>query len=283
MNITVSQLFRYPVKSMRGESHTRLTVTERGVTGDRVWAVRDEQRGGIRGAKKIPSLMRLSAHFTGRVNEEGASAAVITAPDGTTRETGSADINEWLSKKLGHSVSLWPLLPADALDHYRRGAPDHEDLETELRQMFGRAADEPLPDLSIFAEVIEFESPPGTYFDAFPIHLLTRQSLASLAQARAQSNFHVDRFRPNIFLDAPDSTHPFPEAQWVGQRVCIGDVELEIIGDCPRCSMTTVGFGDLPRDPGIMRALVEANNGNIGVYAKVVKRGVLNAGDTLVL
>ena len=69
MNITVSQLFRYPVKSMRGESHTRLTVTERGVTGDRVWAVRDEQRGGIRGAKKIPSLMRLSAHFTGRVND----------------------------------------------------------------------------------------------------------------------------------------------------------------------------------------------------------------------
>ena len=47
--------------------------------------------------------------------------------------------------------------------------------------------------------------------------------------------------------------------------------------------MTTVGFGDLPRDPGIMRALVEANNGNIGVYAKVVKGGVLNAGDSLVL
>jgi uncharacterized protein YcbX len=283
MNITVSQLFRYPVKSMRGESHTRLPVTGRGVTGDRVWAVRDEQRGGIRGAKKIPSLMRLSANFTGSVIEEGASPAVITAPDGTTRETGSADINEWLSDKLGHSVSIWPLLPADALDHYRRGAPDHEDLETELRQMFGRAADEPLPDLSIFAEVIEFESPPGTYFDAFPIHLLTRQSLASLAQTRAQSNFHVDRFRPNIVLDAPDSTHPFPEARWVGRRVCIGDVELEIIGDCPRCSMTTVGFGDLPRDPGIMRALVEANNGNIGVYAKVVKGGVLNVGDALVL
>ena len=198
-----------------------------------------------------------------------------------SRETGSADINTWLSEKLNHPVTLWPLLPADALDHYRRGAPDHDDLEVELRHMFGRAPDEPLPDLSIFAEVIEFESPPGTYFDAFPIHLLTRQSLDSVAKLRAQSNFHVDRFRPNILLDVADSDHPFPETQWIGQRIKIGAVELEIIGDCPRCSMTTHGFGELPRDTQIMRALVEGSNGNIGVYAKVVTGGVLNVGDAM--
>lgn len=283
MNATVSQLFRYPVKSMRGESHTRLPMTERGVTGDRVWAVRDELRGGIRGAKKIPLLMTLSARFAGTVSAEGASPAVLSAPDGSTRETGSADINAWLSEQLHRSVTLWPLLPADALDHYRRGAPDHDDLEAELRQMFGRTVDEPLPDLSIFAEVIEFESPPGTYFDAFPIHLLSKQSLDTMARHRVDSTFHVDRFRPNILLDVPDSDHPFPEAQWLGKRVRIGEVELEIVGECPRCSMTTVGFGDLPSDPGIMRALVEANKGNIGVYAKVVKGGVLQVADTLSL
>jgi hypothetical protein len=281
MSNTISQLYRYPVKSLRGESHSSLEVTERGVRGDRVWAVRDEKRGGIRGAKAIPSLMTLSAQFSGTVNEEGASPAVLTAPDGSSRETGSADINAWLSEKLNHPVTLWPLLPADALDHYRRGAPDHDDLEVELRHMFGRAPDEPLPDLSIFAEVIEFESPPGTYFDAFPIHLLTRQSLDSVANLRAQSNFHVDRFRPNILLDVADSDHPFPETQWIGQRIKIGAVELEIIGDCPRCSMTTHGFGELPRDTQIMRALVEGSNGNIGVYAKVVTGGVLNVGDAM--
>ncbi len=281
MTTTVSQLFRYPVKSMRGETHTSLNVTETGVTGDRVWAVRDEVRGGIRGAKKIPSLMKLAANFSGAVNSQGASPVMITAADGSARETGSADINDWLSEQLNHAVTLWPLLPADALDHYRRGDPDHEDLEIELRHMFGRAADEPLPDLSIFAEVIEFESPPGTYYDAFPVHLLTKQSLDSMAQRRAASNFHVDRFRPNIFLDAPDSDHPFPETQWLGQRIRIGDVELEIIGDCPRCSMITHSFADLPQDPGIMRSLVKANNGNIGVYANVVSGGMLNVGDSL--
>ncbi|MCB1689569.1 MAG: MOSC domain-containing protein [Halioglobus sp.] len=278
---TVSQLFRYPIKSMRGEAHASLEITERGVRGDRVWAVRDEARGGIRGAKKIPSLMTLSARFCGAVDGEGASPAVIAAPDGTFCETGSVEINSWLSAKLNHPVTLWPLLPADALDHYRRGAPDHDDLETELRQMFGRAPDEPLPDLSIFAEVIEFESPPGTYFDAFPILLLTQQSLDSMSRIRPQSYFHVDRFRPNILLDASGSDHPFPETQWVGRRIQIGDVELEVVGDCPRCSMITHGFGKLPKDLGIMRSVVAANGGNIGVYAKVVRGAVLNVGDAL--
>jgi uncharacterized protein YcbX len=267
---------------MAGENHSSLQLTERGVVGDRVWAVRDEKRGGIRGGKKIPSLMTLSARFTGEAAAEGSSDALIIAPDGSERRTDSADINGWLSQKLDHPVTLWPLLPADALDHYRRGGPDHEDFETEMREMFARTADEPLPDLSLFAEVIEYESPPGTYFDAFPILIMTEQSLATMTNHRPGSNFHVDRFRPNLVLDAADSDHPFPEAQWVGQTIEIGDVQLDIVGECPRCSMTTHPFSDLPKDPGIMRALVEANGGNIGVYARVVKGGVVNVGDPVV-
>lgn len=281
MTTAVSKLFRFPVKSMAGEAHTTLDFTERGVVGDRVWAVRDELRGGIRGGKKIPALMTLAARFVADPTVDGSSPALITAPDGSSRETGSKDVNEWLSGKLDHPVTLWPLLPADALEHYRRGAPDHEDFETELREIFARTDDEPLPDLALFAEVIEYESPPGTYFDAFPVLLLTEQSLASMSRFRPESNFHVDRFRPNILLDARDSDHPFPETQWVGQRLHIGDVEFEVVGDCPRCAMTTHGFGNLPKDPGIMRALVGANGGNIGVYARVVKAGTLKVGDRL--
>ena len=198
-----------------------------------------------------------------------------------TRETTAGDINGWLSARLDHPVTLWPLLPADALDHYRRGAPDSEDFETELRDIFARTPDEPLPDLTLFAEVIEYESPPGTYFDAFPILIMTKQSLASMAAHRAESEFRVDRFRPNLLLDAADSDHPFPENEWAGQQLEIGDVVLEIVGECPRCAMTTHGFGDLPKDPGIMRALVEANGGNLGVYARVVRGGTVRVGDTV--
>ena len=283
MSATIEALYRFPVKSMAGELHASLTLTDSGIAGDRAWAVRDTERGGIRGAKKIPSLMTLSAQYTGEVATQGSSPARITAPDGSSRSTGSEDINEWLSEKLNHPVTLWPLLPADALDHYRRGAPDHEDLETELREMFGRTPDEPLPDLSLFAEVVEFESPPGTYFDAFPILIMTRQSLETLARQYPDSHFHVDRFRPNLLVNAPNTENPFPEAQWVGKTLAIGDTQLDIVGECPRCSMTTHGFGDLPKDPAVMRALVEANNGNLGVYARVSQPGTLKVGNTLEL
>ena len=45
----VHQLFRYPVKSMMGEALDTVEVGTSGVEGDRIWAVRDEKRGGIRG------------------------------------------------------------------------------------------------------------------------------------------------------------------------------------------------------------------------------------------
>ena len=53
----ISELWRHPVKSMEGERVLRTSLGANGMLGDRVWAVRDEVRGGIRGAKKIPSLM----------------------------------------------------------------------------------------------------------------------------------------------------------------------------------------------------------------------------------
>jgi uncharacterized protein YcbX len=70
--------------------------------------------------------------------------------------------------------------------------------------MFGRSSDEPLPDLSIFAEVIEFESPPGTYFDVFPLLLITDTALNTLQQRRPESQIDVRRFRPNFLMMEPE-------------------------------------------------------------------------------
>jgi uncharacterized protein YcbX len=283
MNTAISKLFRFPVKSMMGETCETLQIGATGTVGDRVWAVRDEKRGGIRGGKKIPSLMTLDASFIDAAGAQGSSPAIITAADGDSRQTGAEDINEWLSAKLSHPVTLWPLLPADALDHYRRGAPDSEDMEAELREMFARAPDEPLPDLEIFAEVMEYESPPGTYFDAFPLLIMSEQSLASMAAHRPESLFDVSRFRPNILVNCEDAGQAYPEQAWVGKQIRLGETVLDIVAPCPRCAMTTHGFSDLPKDPGIMRALVQANGGNLGVYARVVETGAISTGDVLEL
>jgi uncharacterized protein YcbX len=174
---------------------------------------------------------------------------------------------------------LWPLLPADQLDHYRRGAPDTEDLGQELRAVFGRLPDEPLPDLTGFEELLEFESPPGTYFDAFPISIMSLQSLNIMNQLAGESRFDVRRFRPNLLVDMPDNDQSFPEQALLGKTLSVGSAQLKIEMTCPRCSMTTHGFDDLPRDTEIMRKLVNHCDGNLGIYASVQTPGQISIED----
>jgi len=280
---TISALFRYPVKSMGGEALDVLEIGPRGVPGDRAWAVRDEERGGIRGGKRFPELMQCSARYTGEPPLEGSIAADVSLPDGTTLPINHADMPARLSALVDSPLTVWPLLPEDQLDHYRRGAPVLEDAEAEFRRVFGRTEDEPLPDVSRFPEfLMEFESPPGTYFDAFPILLMTTESLASLAEAAPEQAFRVERFRPNLLIET-GSDAAFPERDWLGRTVRIGATELEVTMDCPRCVMTTHGFGGLPKDPGIMRTLVKENDGELGVYATVRTPGAVKLGDSLTL
>lgn len=280
----IKQIHRYPVKSMGGELLEEVELALRGLPGDRAWAVRDEVHGGIRGAKKIPALMGLQARYVKAPPVEGSGPAEITLPDGSTLETSDPDVNDRVTKAIDYAVTLWPLLPADALDHYRRGAPAHDDMEKELRAMFGRAPDEPLPDLSVFPpELIEFESPPGTYFDAFPLLLMTETTLRTIQEKAPESRFDVRRFRPNLLIADSGSSEPFPENAWCGRRLKIGEAILEITVECPRCVMTTHGFEDLPKDPKIMRTLVRESGGNLGVYAKVEKPGRIALGDRIEL
>jgi hypothetical protein len=279
----LEEIRRYPVKSLGGETLEEVELGAGGLPGDRAWAVRDEVRGGIRGAKKIPALMRLQSRYAKTPAATGSSPAEITLPDGSTIETGDPEASERISKAIDHRVTLWPLLPADALDHYRRGAPSHENIEQELRAVFGRMPDEPLPNLALFPpEIMEFESPPGTYFDVSSLMVMTRASLDEMQKRVPESRFDVRRFRPNILIGGAASANggdSFPEQDWRGRRLQIGEAILAITVECPRCVMTTHGFEDLPKDPTIMRSLVKEAGGNLGVYATVETPGRMRVGD----
>ncbi|RLE25767.1 MAG: Fe-S oxidoreductase, partial [Actinobacteria bacterium] len=139
----VTQLWRYPVKSMVGGVVDSVELDELGIVGDRTWAVRDLERGGIRGAKKIGSLMRLAA------SDGDGGDVLISLPDGSDVRTSDADVDERVSAALGHRVRLERLRPAEDVDHYRRGAPDTDDMMAELESIFGREEGEPLPDFSV--------------------------------------------------------------------------------------------------------------------------------------
>jgi len=274
----VDQIWRYPVKSMIGEQVPYVEVAAHGFVGDRQWAIRDEVRGGIRGAKKFGDLMGLRAEVT----TDGATR--IHFPDGTALEAGSTELDARLSLVLDHRVSLQSLPAATDLDHFRRGEPDNEDLLTELRAIFGRDEDEPLPDLSIFPpEIIEFESPPGTHHDAFPLLIMSTTALGSLSSALPDSVIDVRRFRPSIVIDTGDQTG-HPEFDWVGRSLRIGEVELRIGVACPRCVMVTREVSpDIPADRAVLRHIIRELDQNVGVYATVITPGTIEEGDTATL
>jgi uncharacterized protein YcbX len=276
----VSQVWRYPVKSMMGESLDEVVLGPGGIVADRTWAVRDEVRGGIRGAKKLHGLMAFAARYPVPPPGEGVADVDITLPSGEVVSTADDDASERVSVALGHPVTLWPLQPRDDLDHYRRGRPDSDDLLAELRAVFALEAEDPLPDLSVFPpEIMEFESPPGTYLDAFPLLIMTEQSLAALQAALPEARIDVRRFRPSVLIDAEATG--YVEQSWIGRRLRLGDAVVEIIAGCPRCVMTTLGFADLPPDRGIMRGLVRETGQILGVYGSVVEPGVVRPGDAV--
>jgi uncharacterized protein YcbX len=284
---SLEAVWRYPVKSMMGDRFSSLPVDERGVVGDRGWAVRDELRGGIRGAKKIGGLMRLRARYLEEPQPGAPPPPIeVTSWDGQCVRSDDEDANERLSQLLDHPITLCPLRPATDLDHYRRGPPDTEDLDSELRAIFGREPDEPLPSFEGFAldVLAEYESPPGTYFDAFPIHIVTDRSLETLSSLAPGSEFDVRRFRPNLVVAVERHVQgEFPEQTWLGRRLRVGDVELEVTLACPRCIVVTRDFADLSEDRQVLRTIVRHADQNVGVYANVVRPGTFEAGAAVTL
>lgn len=303
----VKEVWRYPLKSMAGERVEAADVGARGLYGDRGWALRDEEAGEIRGAKISPKLMLCAARYRTEPVAEGATPdADITLPDGTETSTDAADIHERLSELLGRRVTLWPLRPASDLAHYRRAIPAARVVgflsrsrsfrrlalsamrlagrDRELREDFGREPGEPLPDLSALpAEIFEFTSPPGTYFDAFPVHLLTTASLAALGRHAPETVWDARRFRPNFLIETDDGLEGLVESSWGGRTLRVGGLRLQCEMPAPRCSMTIQAQAGIPKDPRVLRTIVKEAGQNLGLYASVPAAGRVSVGDEVEL
>ena len=278
----IVEIWRYPVKSMGGEQLRSCELGMLGIPGDRGWAVRDEAAGEIRGAKKLPSLLLLAARYVDEPQANRIPPAEVVFPDGTHVRTDAPEAAGRLTELLGRRVTLWPRRPPDDRAHYRRGLPDDADFDAELRSIFGRLPDEPLPDLSVFPqELFEFTSPLGTYFDALPLHLLTTASLRALGRANPTASFDRRRFRPNFLIEPGSESEALVESAWGGETLRLGGATVKVEMGTPRCSMTTQPQDDLPKDPSVLRTVVRHAGQNVGVYASVVGAGPVAVGDTL--
>ena len=265
----VVALWRYPVRSMMGEELNAAEVTDRGLLGDRQFAVIDASTGKVAGAKnprKWGNFFDFRATYV-EPPERGRKlpAVRLTLPDGTVVTSEQSDLPQILSRALGREVAF---------------AEAQHDGESSAAQ-----AEEYWPDmegLDFRDTVTEWELPPGTFFDLAVVHVLTTATIDRLRSLYPEGRFEVRRFRPNIVVDTGADLQGFVENDWIGQTLAIGDeVRLRITGPCPRCVMTTLPQGDLPKDAGILRAAAQNNQANVGVYADVVRDGTVRRGDNV--
>jgi len=268
----VVSIFRYPVKTLQGECVDSIAVTELGFEGDRLWALRDEKRGDFGGGKRIVPLMNLSA----QMGVDGAPPT-IELPNGKRFTADDPDAPRLLSEALDHPVTIWPV---GATPEAPEEIEEVTDLEADFRAAMGREGDEPNPDFSQIPEgMMGYLGQAGRpYVDLAPLLVMTQQSLDALARAATSSKIDVRRFRPSFVIDA-DAGSAFPEQDWIGARIRVGSAIFQLPMTCPRCVMTTRGFADLPKDPGIMRKLVTETDGNLGVYGTIEQAGTISVGD----
>jgi len=303
---TIQEIRRYPIKSMAGEQLEDCAVELLGLPGDRGWALRDENSGEITNGKRIPLLMECAARYVEPPTEGTGTKVKIIFPDGAQIDSGNPEINSRLSQVLGKELTFWPLQPASNKAHYRRktaaartlgrlsrfkafrealpGIISLTNQEAGVREYFSREADEPIPNMAVLPpEVLEFTSPPGTYFDSFPIHVLTTASLAAMSRFNPTAVWDVRRFRPNFLIETHKEVEGLIEAGWNGRILRAGSVELKCEIPTARCGMTSHGHSGLPKDPSVLRSIVKDANQNLGVYASVVQSGEISIGDPVEL
>ena len=275
---SVVSLWRYPVKSMMGEELNVAEVTERGLLGDRAYALVHSSDGKVASAKnprKWPQLFDFRATFVD-IPRPGAKLPPvrITLPDGMVVTSEQSDLNQILSRVLNRVVTL---------DAAERGPP--EVVESLSPNPWTPKAEEYWPDmegLDYRDTVTDFDLPEGTFFNCAVVHLLTTATLDRLCELYPPGRFEVRRFRPNVVVKTANGVKDFVENAWIGRTLAIGDaVRLSITGPCPRRVMTTLPQGDLPKDPGILRTAAQHNQVNVGLYASVLRGGKVRRGDAV--
>lgn len=207
----VKSLHIYPIKSMRGIALHSAEVTALGLLHDRRWMLVDD-KGTFITQREAPTLARIDAQLTSaglRVMADTMGSIDIACPADTLRDVkiwddqtraycASADVNTWFSDFLGRACTLV----------YQGDIPRAADAD------WARAQDE------------------TSFADGFPLLVTNTASLEDM-NARAQENFTMDRFRPNIVIE---STLPWDEDTW--KTLQIGDVEIDIVKPCARCVIT---------------------------------------------
>lgn len=294
--LSVKEIWRYPVKSMRGEMLDHAQMGQGGIPGDRIWVVRGPGGAPIPDRKNaLAGLLDCSARF-----DAGSGDVEIAMPDGATLVLNDASRDE-VAAALAPlvappSITLWragPLRPDSP-----SGEVDAPAVEKAIRRVFGFAADDPsfpafegYPASALRATMHSFEryqrrNEPVDLLgvDFFPVNVLTEATLRHLEATVTKAPIDRRRFRPNIFV-ADDAGLAEPvEASWEGREVAAGAARLFAVLRCVRCVMPSLPQGGrdaaIARDPVFNPANTRAMH-SVGMYLTVLGSGRIAVGDAL--
>ena len=276
----IKSLWRYPVKGMAGESLDKCQVSDQGLLGDRVWALRDESRQEIQSCKFRPELLSCIARFRNDVIKGNGEHVDITMPDGVVIGSDDSTINSLLSKLTNHESTLEIQRPFEDLDFYRRFKKDDHTWLNELKATFEREPNEPLPELDNLPQTAQdFVSIPGTFFLVSPLHFITTATLDYLKNLAPDADWSIERFRPNIIIETEPEFQGLIEQDWVGYHMHINNISINCNGTTPRCGAITKPQQRLRKDVQVLRTVVAKANQNVGIYGETINSGVISVGD----
>lgn len=244
---TLRSIYRYPVKSMQGEAVEEAFLSARGLLGDRAYALVDCEGGHVVSAKhprKWGRVLQCQAAYVEAPQVDGPPPLVrITLPDGGTVLSSDPAVDEALSDLLGRRVTLTAQVPPSPTREANRAPVELLATQEEIRQ-----------------EPLARAAPPGTFFDFAPLHVLTTTTLARLGSLYPEGQFDVRRFRPNLVIDPAEQAAHFPENDWLGRELSVGEgARLRLFDPTPRCVITTLPQAGLPPDIGILRTIAQHN------------------------
>ncbi|XSG81214.1 MAG: MOSC domain-containing protein [Methyloligella sp. ZOD6] len=253
----IHSVWRYPVKSMRGERLAQAFLAFAGLYGDRIYAVKN--------AKADPGF----PYHTGREQEE----LILYQPRFLNTDAAAEPLNRKAAEAIGPGVK--PLYANRASLSVDVTTPDGETFPiadptfiAHLKQRLGK----PDEDLSVqYSET--------AFTDCRPVSLFSMQTVAQLA-SEIEDDLDPRQFRANLYADF--SGEPFGENDLVGKNLKLGDkAVIAILERDPRCKMITLDPETAEQKPEILRHLTRTQGRCAGLYAATLVEGTVKPGDAI--
>lgn len=251
----VESVWRYPMKSMRGEQADGVFVSYTGLMGDRIYALSSSSAD-----QEFP-------WYTARRQENYILYKARFKKNKRTIQPAAMDI------ALNHPAVLNPPYPPAETFAVEIETPEGEIFDVNDPAFI--ASLEKYTD-----EKLTLQYTQRNMVDCRPVSLL---SLQTVEQLRHETNIDIHKlqFRANLYINW-DNDSPFYEEELIGKKIKIGErLELMILEPGYRCKLITIHPETATPDNRLLKHIIKTRKGLTGVYAAVLKEGAVCSGDTV--